>query len=117
VKNCKAKKLFRPDPFLIKAELRNPALPPGTRARQRPLNNAGIATSERAMIRVNVRAGLRDTRRIQSAAHIKLMTIGEFTRFALRRILGRAGKLPPRKPPSSEGLLAKKFRPKRTGSQ
>ena len=42
------------------------------------------------MIRINVRAGLRDTRRIQSAAREKLMTVSEFVHFVLRRILGRS---------------------------
>ena len=67
------------------------------------------------MIRINVRAGLRDTRRIQCAAREKRMTVSEFARFALRRVLGRSAKLPPTKP-SSEKSLGKEFRPKRTGS-
>jgi hypothetical protein len=68
------------------------------------------------MIRVNVRAGLRDTRRIQSAAREKRMTVSEFVHFALRPILGRSDTLPPSKPPASETSLGRKSRPKRTGS-
>lgn len=68
------------------------------------------------MIRINVRAGLRETRRIECAAREKRMTVSQFARFALRRALGRVGKLPPTKPPSSEKSLGKEFRPKRTGS-
>ena len=68
------------------------------------------------MIRINVRAGLRDTRKIQCAAREKGMTVSEFARFALRQILGRSETLPPTKPPASEKSLGKKFRPKRTGS-
>lgn len=68
------------------------------------------------MIRINVRAGLRDTKRIESAARVKRMTFSEFGHFALRRILGRSGTAPPRKPMSSEKWLGKNFRPKRTGS-
>jgi hypothetical protein len=68
------------------------------------------------MIRVNVGAGLQDTRKIQSAARKKQMTVGEFARFALRRVLGRSKTLPPSKLPASETSLRRKSRPKRTGS-
>ena len=67
------------------------------------------------MIRINVRAGLRDTKRIESAARQTRMTVNEFVRFALSSILCRSGKLPPKRP-SSETSLGKKFRSKRTGS-
>ena len=69
------------------------------------------------MIRINVRAGLRETKRIESAAREKRMTVGEFARFALRRILGRSYTLPPTKRATSEKSLGKEFRQKRTGSQ
>ena len=69
------------------------------------------------MIRINVRAGLRDTRRIESAAREKRMTVSEFAHYALRRILGGSSKLPPTKPPAFEKSLGKRFRTKRTGSQ
>lgn len=68
------------------------------------------------MIRINVRAGLRDTKRIQSAAREKRMSFSEFAHFALRRILARTGTAAPKKPMSSEKSLGKNFRPKRTGS-
>ena len=68
------------------------------------------------MIRINVRAGLRDTKRIHSAAREKRMSLSEFAHFALRRVLGRSGTVPPKKPTSSEKSLGKHFRPKRTGS-
>jgi hypothetical protein len=68
------------------------------------------------MIRVNVRAGLRDTRRIQCAAREKRMTVSEFAHYALRRVLGRSSKVPPTKPPVSEKSLGKQFRTKRSGS-
>jgi len=68
------------------------------------------------MIRVNVRAGLRDTRRIQCAAREKRMTVSEFAHYALRRILSGSSKLPPTKPPVSEKSLGKQFRTKRSGS-
>jgi hypothetical protein len=68
------------------------------------------------MIRINVRAGLRDTKRIESAARENRMTVSEFARFALRRILARSSKLPPTKAPVSEKSLGKQFRTKRTGS-
>ena len=68
------------------------------------------------MIRINVRAGLRDTKRIQSAACEKRMTFSEFAHFALRRILGPPGTVAAKKPTSSATSLGKNFRPKRTGS-
>ena len=60
------------------------------------------------MIRLNLKATRRQAKRIMMAANQKKMSIGQFVRFALSKILGHSAKTQRRKPLHPERRISEK---------
>lgn len=66
------------------------------------------------MIRLNLNATRREAKRIMMAANHKKMSIGQFVRVALSKVLGYSTKARQRKPPRRERPISE-TKSRRTG--